>query len=101
MARQYRKVARRGFSRARRGASRANKLLGLDPAFVVGALVGYSNMDEKIPENVTLAAAVNPMKFKGAYQAKQAACGIIAGNKIQQFMNGRDAGTGANSDFGV
>ena len=91
MARRYRRYARRGrmyYGRARRFAGRSygGKVgLNISMPFIAGAVVGYTDMDQKIPSQLVLGAATAPIKGIGTVKA--AAQGIIFGNLVQTIKN--------------
>ena len=92
MARRWRSYARRGrmyTGRARRFAGRSygGKVgLNVSPAFIAGMVVGFTDLDQKIPSQVVLGAATVPVR--GAGMVKAAAQGIIFGNLIQSLKQG-------------
>lgn len=99
MARRYRKARSYGRT-AYRGGKKAAGILGLSPAFLAGVAVGYTNLDDKLPQKAVLVAAVAPLKVKGFYQVKAGAQGVILGNMLQGYIQGNGGGTAA-SGFGV
>ena len=77
------------YGRARRFAGRSygGKVgLNISMPFIAGAVVGYTDMDSKIPSQLVLGAATVPVR--GAGMVKAAAQGIIFGNLIQSLKQG-------------
>ena len=77
------------YGRARRFAGRSygGKVgLNISMPFIAGAVVGYTDMDQKIPSQLVLGAATVPVR--GAGMVKAAAQGIIFGNLIQSLKQG-------------
>lgn len=96
MARRY--SVRRGKYRATAskrglGFSMGKFGLKLSPTMLLGAIVGFTNLDDKIPKHVTLAAAIAPVSGLGPIQS--VAKGILIGN-LAQTITGR-SGTGSLS----
>ena len=90
--RRYRsKGGRYRASASRRGVGFSVGKFGLKltPGMLMGALVGFSNLDAKIPKHVTLAAAIAPVSGIGAIQG--VAKGVILGNLVQT-LTGRTGG---------
>lgn len=108
MARRYRTYRRRGTYRGRRyygTASRRGFSAGYGKAgfnltmpFIVGAAVGYGNMDAAIPAELTLAAAAAPVRGIGT--VKGFAQGVLIGNLAQSMMKNKGL-SGKGSNFGV
>lgn len=68
---------------------------------MIGALVGFTNMDDKIPKELTLAAASIPISgIKGMGSIKGAAQGVIFGNLVQSLVANKGM-SGQGSNFGV
>lgn len=70
----------------------------LTPAFMLGTVVGYTNFDDKIPAELTLAAASAPIS--GIGPVKAAAQGILMGNLIQSVIKNKGL-SGKGSNFGM
>jgi hypothetical protein len=83
MARRYRGFVRRYYGRARRYGSKVG--LNVNMPFLAGAVIGFSDLDEKIPAQIVLGAATVPVRGLGTVKA--AAQGIIFGNLLQQLKN--------------
>lgn len=88
---------RRGF-RGRRGGGRMR--LNTSMPFLAGAVVGFTNLDDKIPPMISLAAATMPISGGGVGKIKAAAQGVVFGNLLQSFM-GRSAGVTTGQFFGI
>lgn len=97
---KFTKFSRRYARPTRRAAKKTANILGLSPAFLAGLAVGYTNLDDKLPQKAVLVAAVAPLKVKGFYQVKAGAQGVILGNMLQGYIQGNGGGTAA-SGFGV
>ena len=90
----YRKSRRTSSRRSYRSrASGAYKKTGLSLSmpFLIGAAVGLSNLDNKIPKDLTLVAATAPIRGFGSIKA--AAQGVILGNVVQHFTGFRTGST--------
>lgn len=70
--------------------------ISISPATIAGIVIGYTNLDDKIPKGVTLTAAVAPVKGLGRVQT--VARGIMFGNMIQAYT-GRTGGTSLAGGF--
>ncbi|MDO9573467.1 MAG: hypothetical protein Q7I94_00625 [Candidatus Contubernalis sp.] len=108
---------RRRFKRSYRGSFRGRKYAGnfsrrgfsgsvggyglnLSTPFMAGALIGFTNMDDKIPAEITLAGASMPIKGKGFGTVKAVSQGILMGNLIQSLVKNKGL-SGKGSNFGV
>jgi hypothetical protein len=77
-----------GRSYGRRSYGRRNNTgLNLSTPFLAGLVVGYTNLDDKIPAQLSLAAATAPIRMQGFGKIKALAQGIVFGNLIQSYMN--------------
>lgn len=82
-------------SGSRRGGYNAGGLR-MSNEFMIGALVGFTDLDQKLPAQLVLGAATAPIRGIGKYKA--AAQGIIFGNLIQQVTKG-GLNVGSGSGF--
>lgn len=93
--------ARRGYSGAKRGYRAAGRSYGgkvglnVSPAFLAGVVTGYTNLDDKLPGQLVLGAAVAPVNGLGV--VKGFAQGVIAGNLVQTLMKTGVSKTGYQS----
>jgi len=113
MARNYKAYASRAGGYAKRTAggyakrgraygSKRNRKLGINSSipFLIGLGVGLTNMDDKIPKELTLGLAVAPVK--GIGELKGGAQGVVFGNMLQQkFGIGLGGNAGTSGSFGV
>lgn len=92
--RTYRRsYGRRPYYASRRGGSRRGGMgLNLNPAFLAGAAIGFSDLDKNIPGQVVLGAATAPIRGLG--MIKGVAQGIIFGNLVQTIKNTGVSNTG-------
>lgn len=86
--RRYRAAARAYGGRAkaygRRGAKAGGKILGMSMPQLVGFAIGITKMDNQLPKNLILAAAVAPTGIvKGIAPISNFARGVILGNMVQ------------------
>lgn len=93
---------RYGVSFSRRGfaGSYGGYGFNLSTPFLAGAIIGFTNMDDKIPAEVTLAGASMPIKGKGFGMIKAVSQGVLMGNLIQSLTKNKGLG-GKGSNFGV
>ena len=98
-------MARYRRGRFRAGASRKGLGIGIgkigvkfSPTFLGGMVLGFTNLDEKLPQELVLATAVAPISGIGA--VKGAAQGIVVGNLIQKLTGGTSLG-GHASNWGI
>jgi hypothetical protein len=84
--RNYRRSygGRRPYYSARSGGRRGGVGINLSMPFLAGAIVGYTDMDNKIPAQLVLGAASAPVRGMGVL--KGAAQGVVFGNLIQQIV---------------
>jgi hypothetical protein len=89
-----------GASASRRGVSANYGKIGfnLTPAFLLGSVVGFTNLDDKIPAEITLACSSLPIT--GIGPVKAAAQGILCGNLVQSLVKNKGL-SGKGSNFGV
>jgi len=87
--------SRRGFAGSYGGYG-----LNLSTPFLAGAIIGFTNMDDKIPAEVTLAGASMPIKGKGFGMIKAVSQGVLMGNLIQSLTKNKGL-SGKGSNFGV
>ena len=87
------KMARRNYRRSYRRYSRGARRsygrkagLALSPAFLAGALIGVTHMDDKIPKQLVLIGATVPVRGIGTVKA--VAQGLIFGNVLQNIKAG-------------
>jgi hypothetical protein len=94
MARNY----RRRYSYARRayrfgGRPYGGRIgLNISPAFIAGAMLGLTDLDQKIPAQAVLIGATAPVRGLGV--VKGGCQGIIFGNTLQQIRNSGISKTG-------
>lgn len=101
---------RSGFGRRFKSfrSSRSGQILGMSMPYAAGVVIGLSNLDDKIPADYTLVAAIMPTmvtrKVKGLGQVKAVAQGIILGNLIQKWtgytLGGASSSTTGTSSSG-
>ena len=74
--------------------------LNLSTPWLAGAVVGFTNLDEKIPAELTLAASSIPLKGRGIGPIKGFAQGVLCGNLIQSLVANKGI-SGQGSNFGI
>ncbi len=80
----YKKRFKRYRGTARKAYSKTG--LNLSIPFLVGAMVGFTDLDQRIPSQIVLGAATVPMRGFGTIKA--GAQGVIFGNLVQGLKNG-------------
>lgn len=88
-------ASRRGFAGSFGGYG-----LNLSTPFMLGTVIGYTNMDDKIPAEMTLAGASVPIQGKGFGNIKAVSQGILMGNLIQSLVKNKGL-SGRGSNFGI
>ena len=86
---------RRGFAGSYGGYG-----MNLSTPFLAGAVVGYTNMDDKIPAELTMLGASAPIRGKGFGTVKGFSQGVIMGNLLQLLTKNKGL-SGKGSNFGV
>ena len=96
----YRRKSRRSF---RRSGGRSRGALGglglnLSVPTLAGIAIGFSNLDNKLPKDIVMAAAVAPIRTG---KIGSAARGIIFGNLLQGVLGRSGNTTSAAGGFGM
>lgn len=78
--------------------SRGKIGIKFSPSFLLGGLVGMTNLDDRLPKEVVLATAVAPISGIGV--VKGAAQGIVVGNLLQNLI-GMKGGLGGLVGGGI
>lgn len=74
--------------------------VNLSTPFMLGAVIGFTNMDEKIPAEMTMAGASLPIQGKGFGSIKAVSQGILMGNLVQSLVKHKGL-SGNGSNFGI
>lgn len=100
MARRYRRGRFRARASRKSGLGMSFGKIGfkLSPTFLLGAVLGFTNLDEKLPTELVTLGAVAPVSGIGAI--KGACQGIFVGNLVQKFTGGASLGQRA-AGFGI
>lgn len=80
-------MKRKLYSKRRSSRRRGGLGVNLSLPFLVGAVVGVTNLDDKIPKDLTLIAATAPVTGLGV--VKSGAQGVILGNVVQTLTGFR------------